>query len=176
MFIHDSSIIFYSRRKQKSQRVGEGTCSSSICIRKSRRKRRRRRERERKDDDEEEEKEEQARGEEQIDRIPSFYSISLIVKRKLRSQEIVYKDRVLDIITASSFDFRSNFTFSSYSFSKMGLLIKSTPILLTLLALVNCVAADAYYIGPTVGGVLGLVSNMRNFKYMKNDRCYFLFL
>ena len=42
----------------------------------------------------------------------------------------------------------------------MGLCIKSTPILLTLLALVNCVAADAYYIGPTVGGVLGLVNEI----------------
>lgn len=42
----------------------------------------------------------------------------------------------------------------------MGLCIKSIPILFTLLALVNCVAADAYYIGPTVGGVLGLVNEI----------------
>jgi hypothetical protein len=40
----------------------------------------------------------------------------------------------------------------------MGLLMKSAPILVFLLACVNCVAADNYYIGPTVGGILGLVS------------------
>ncbi|CAF1083854.1 unnamed protein product [Adineta ricciae] len=39
----------------------------------------------------------------------------------------------------------------------MSLLMKSTPILVLLLALVNCVAADYYYVGPTVGGIIGLI-------------------
>jgi len=42
-------------------------------------------------------------------------------------------------------------------FSKMGLLINSAPVLVILLAFVNCVAADGYYIGSSIGGVLGLV-------------------
>jgi hypothetical protein len=40
----------------------------------------------------------------------------------------------------------------------MGLLMKSTPVLILLLAFVNCVAANTYYIGPTIGGIVGLVS------------------
>jgi len=39
----------------------------------------------------------------------------------------------------------------------MGLLMNSTPILVCLLAFVNCVAADIHYIGPTVGGIVGLI-------------------
>jgi len=39
----------------------------------------------------------------------------------------------------------------------MGLLMKSTPVLILLLTFVNYVAADAYYIGPTIGGIVGLI-------------------
>jgi hypothetical protein len=38
-----------------------------------------------------------------------------------------------------------------------------TPILVLLLACVKSVAADYYYIGPTVGGVIGLVSEKKYF-------------
>jgi hypothetical protein len=41
----------------------------------------------------------------------------------------------------------------------MGLIMKSTFVFILLLAFVNCVAADTRYIGPTVGGILGLVSD-----------------
>ena len=41
----------------------------------------------------------------------------------------------------------------------MSLLMKFTSILVFLLALVNCVAADYYYVGSTVGGIVGLVSS-----------------
>jgi len=42
----------------------------------------------------------------------------------------------------------------------MGLLMKSTSVFILLLAFVNCVAANNnYYIGPTIGGILGLVSD-----------------
>jgi hypothetical protein len=40
----------------------------------------------------------------------------------------------------------------------MGLLMKSTPVLIILLAFFNCVAADNYVIGSTIGGIIGLVS------------------
>ena len=40
----------------------------------------------------------------------------------------------------------------------MGSFINTTPILILLLALVNCVSAETYYIGPTIGGILGVVS------------------
>jgi hypothetical protein len=39
----------------------------------------------------------------------------------------------------------------------MGLIINFTPILVVLLACVNLVSAEYYYIGPTVGGIVGLV-------------------
>lgn len=48
----------------------------------------------------------------------------------------------------------------------MGLLINFTPILVLLLACADCVSAGAYYIGPTVGGIVGLVSkNKYSFLY-----------
>ncbi|CAF1028279.1 unnamed protein product [Rotaria sordida] len=39
----------------------------------------------------------------------------------------------------------------------MGLLINFTTVLVLLLGCVKCVSADAYYIGPTIGGILGLI-------------------
>jgi hypothetical protein len=55
----------------------------------------------------------------------------------------------------------------------MGLLMKSTPVLILLLAFVNSVAADTRYIGPTVGGILGLVSFF--LFYVKNKFLGFFF-
>lgn len=40
----------------------------------------------------------------------------------------------------------------------MTFLLNATPILALLLAMINCVSAEVYYVGPTVGGILGLVS------------------
>jgi len=45
----------------------------------------------------------------------------------------------------------------------MALIINCTPILILLLACVNVVSADYYYIGPTVGGIVGLVSKNKYF-------------
>jgi hypothetical protein len=45
----------------------------------------------------------------------------------------------------------------------MGLIINCTPILVFLLTCVNSVAADYYYIGPTIGGIVGLVSKNKFF-------------
>lgn len=39
----------------------------------------------------------------------------------------------------------------------MASMIACTPVLFVLLACVNLVNAEAYYIGPTVGGIVGLV-------------------
>ena len=36
-------------------------------------------------------------------------------------------------------------------------MINCTPILVVLLACVNLVAAEVYYVGPTIGGIVGLV-------------------
>ena len=41
----------------------------------------------------------------------------------------------------------------------MGSFINTSSILVLLLALVNCVSAETYYIGPTIGGILGVVSD-----------------
>lgn len=40
----------------------------------------------------------------------------------------------------------------------MGLLMKSTSVLILLLVFVNCVSADTRIIGSTVGGIIALVS------------------
>ena len=40
----------------------------------------------------------------------------------------------------------------------MAFLINSTPVMVLFLALINSVAADVHYIGPTAGGIVGLVS------------------
>jgi hypothetical protein len=45
----------------------------------------------------------------------------------------------------------------------MGLMINFTPILVLLLNCVNLVSAEYYYIGPTVGGIVGLVSKTEGF-------------
>ena len=42
--------------------------------------------------------------------------------------------------------------------STMAFLLNATPVLSLLFALINCVSAEVYYVGPTVGGILGLVS------------------
>ncbi|UJR27597.1 hypothetical protein I4U23_008878 [Adineta vaga] len=39
----------------------------------------------------------------------------------------------------------------------MSLLMKTTPVLIFLLALVNCVAAQYNYVGHTIGGIIGLI-------------------
>ncbi|CAF1317328.1 unnamed protein product [Adineta steineri] len=39
----------------------------------------------------------------------------------------------------------------------MGLLINSATLSVFLLAFVNCVAAEVYYVGPTIGGIVGLI-------------------
>ncbi len=51
--------------------------------------------------------------------------------------------------------------------SKMGLFMKSVPVLIFLLAFVNCVAADTRYIGPTIGGIVALVSKKKFFSICK---------
>ncbi len=48
----------------------------------------------------------------------------------------------------------------------MGLMINYTSILILLLACVNLVSAEYYYIGQTVGGIVGLVSKNK-------DICFF---
>jgi hypothetical protein len=45
----------------------------------------------------------------------------------------------------------------------MASIMNCTPILVLLLACVKFASADAYYIGPTVGGVIGLVSEKKYF-------------
>lgn len=42
--------------------------------------------------------------------------------------------------------------------STMAFLLHATPVLALLFALINCVSAEVYYVGPTIGGILGLVS------------------
>jgi hypothetical protein len=45
--------------------------------------------------------------------------------------------------------------------------MKSVPVLIFLLAFVNCVAADTRYIGPTIGGIVALVSKKKFFSICK---------
>ncbi len=57
----------------------------------------------------------------------------------------------------------------------MGLLMNSASVLVFLMGFVNCVAADSYYIAPTVGGIVGLVSYFMIFFFMLKIKFY-LFL
>jgi len=43
--------------------------------------------------------------------------------------------------------------------------MKSVPVLVFLLTFVNCVAAGTRFIGPTVGGIVALVSENRNLSF-----------
>jgi hypothetical protein len=45
-------------------------------------------------------------------------------------------------------------------------MINCTPILVLLLAFVNLVSAEVYYVGPTVGGIVGLVSRNNGFFFL----------
>ena len=50
--------------------------------------------------------------------------------------------------------------------------MKSASVLVFLLACVNCVAADTRYIGPTVGGILGLVSRNEGIVLYRCGNCF----
>ncbi|CAF2717943.1 unnamed protein product [Rotaria sp. Silwood2] len=39
----------------------------------------------------------------------------------------------------------------------MGLLINFASVLVLFFTCIKCVAADVYYVGPTVGGIIGLI-------------------
>jgi len=57
----------------------------------------------------------------------------------------------------------------------MALIINFTPFLVLLLAFVNLVSADVYYVGPTIGGIVGLVSKNNSFVLLLNKKYLFTF-
>jgi hypothetical protein len=59
----------------------------------------------------------------------------------------------------------------------MSLITNCTPLLVLLLACVNLVSAEVYYVGPTIGGIVGLVSKNNSFFFVLNKEyllSYFL--